>query len=111
MLFGDLSSPGIVDPGDVLRYTITVRNSAAVAVTGVTLRDMVPANTTYVANSTLLNGQPVGQPDGGVSPLVSGINAGTLRIAVAVESCQADGITDQKELARCTIRRAKAAEE
>jgi len=77
-LFGDLSSPGIVDPGDVLRYTITVRNSAAVAATGVTLRDMVPANTTYVANSTLLNGQPVGQPDGGVSPLVSGVNAGTI---------------------------------
>ena len=34
--------------------------------TGVVLRDAVPANTTYVANSTLLNGLPVGQPDGGV---------------------------------------------
>ena len=77
-LYGDLGSPGIVDPGDVLRYTITVRNSAAVAATGVIVRDQVPANTTYVANSTLLNGQPVGQPDGGVSPLASGINAGTI---------------------------------
>jgi large repetitive protein len=77
-LFGDLSSPGIVDPGDVLRYTITVWNSAAVAATVVILRDKVPANTTYIANSTLLNGQPVGQPDGGVSPLTSGIDAGTI---------------------------------
>ncbi len=73
-LFGDLGSPGIIDPGDVLRYTITVKNSAAIPATGVALTDAVPANTTYVANSTLLNGLPVGQPDGGASPLASGIN-------------------------------------
>src|SRR5262249_31619684 len=42
--------------------------------TGVVLTDAVPANTTYVANSTLLNGLPVGQPDGGAAPLASGIN-------------------------------------
>src|SRR5215813_5044112 len=73
-LFGDQGSPGIVDAGDVLRYTITVQNSAGIPATGVVLTDAVPANTTYVANSTLLNGLPVGQPDGGVSPLASGIN-------------------------------------
>jgi len=70
----DQGSPGIIDPGDVLRYTITVQNSAAIPATGVVLRDSVPANTTYVANSTLLNGLPVGQPDNGISPLASGIN-------------------------------------
>jgi len=37
----------------------------------------VPANTSYVANSTRLNGLPVGQPDGGVSPLASGIDLGS----------------------------------
>src|SRR5262249_5720663 len=74
VLFTDLGSPGIVDPGDVLRYTITVQNSAAIPATGVVLKDLVPANTTYVANSTLLNGLPVGQPDAGASPLASGIN-------------------------------------
>jgi uncharacterized repeat protein (TIGR01451 family) len=74
VLFGDLGSPGIVDPGDVLRYTITVQNSAAIPATGVVLTDSVPANTTYVADSTLLNGLPVGQPDGGASPLASGID-------------------------------------
>jgi large repetitive protein len=73
-LLVDLGSPGIVDPGDTLRYTITVQNSGAVPATGVTLRDSVPANTTYVANTTMLNGLAVGQPDGGVSPLAAGIN-------------------------------------
>ncbi|HKY32408.1 MAG TPA: hypothetical protein VJV23_07730 [Candidatus Polarisedimenticolia bacterium] len=70
----DLGSPGVVDPGDVLRYTITVQNSAAIPATSIVLTDTVPANTTYVTNSTLLNGLPVGQPDGGVFPLASGID-------------------------------------
>src|SRR5256712_4449446 len=78
VLFTDLGSPGIVDPGDVLRYTITIKNSAAIPATGVVLKDPVPANTTYVANSTLLNGSPVGQPDGGAAPLASGINVGPI---------------------------------
>ena len=73
-LLVDLGTPGVVDPGDTLRYTITVQNSAAIAATGVVLTDGVPANTTYVADSTRLNGLPVGQPDGGVSPLASGID-------------------------------------
>lgn len=70
----DLGSPGVVDPGDVLRYTITVYNNGNVPATGVMLRDGVPANTTYVADSLYLNGLTVGQPDGGMSPLVAGIN-------------------------------------
>ena len=38
------------------------------------MTDSVPANTTYVEDSTLLNGLPVGQPDGGVSPLASSVD-------------------------------------
>ena len=71
-LLVDLGTPGIVDPGDTLRYTITVQNSAAIPATGVVLTDAVPVNTTYVANSTTLNGLPV--PDVGGAPLASGIN-------------------------------------
>lgn len=70
----DLGSPGVVDPGDVLRYTITVYNNGNVPASGVVLRDAVPSNTTYVADSLYLNGLAVGQPDGGASPLVAGIN-------------------------------------
>ena len=55
-LFVNLGSPGIVDPGDTLRYTITTENSGAYAATGVVLRDTVPANTTYVANSRCSTG-------------------------------------------------------
>ncbi|GMR17910.1 MAG: hypothetical protein BMS9Abin33_0305 [Gammaproteobacteria bacterium] len=69
----DNGTPGIVDPGDVLRYTISVSNVGAVAATNVGFTDAVPGNTTYVADSVLLNGLAVGQPDGGVSPLIAGI--------------------------------------
>jgi uncharacterized repeat protein (TIGR01451 family) len=69
----DLGSPGIVDPGDTLRYTITIYNNGTVPATAVDLTDMVPADTTYVADSVTLNGLPVGQPDGGVFPLIGGI--------------------------------------
>ena len=70
-LLVDQGSPGVVDPGDVLHYTITVTNSGAVAATGVVLTDSVPVNTTYVADTTTLNG--IGVPDGGAFPLAAGL--------------------------------------
>ena len=70
----DNSSPGIVDPDDVLRYTITVYNNGSVPATIVELFDEVPANTSYVADSTTLNGSPIGVPDNGVFPLASRID-------------------------------------
>ena len=69
----DGSSPGIVDPGDVLRYTITVYNNGAVPATVVELTDDVPLDTTYVADTVTLNGEPVYQPDAGIFPLIDGI--------------------------------------
>lgn len=69
----DLGSPGVVDPGDTLRYTITIYNTGAIPASDVRLIDNVPPFTTYVANSTLLNNLPVGQPDGGSSPLAAGV--------------------------------------
>lgn len=69
----DNGLPGEVDGGDVLRYTLSVSNANAIAATGVQLTDAVPANTTYVADSTTLNGATIGTPDGGVSPLAAGL--------------------------------------
>jgi uncharacterized repeat protein (TIGR01451 family) len=69
----DNGSPGIVDPGDTLRYTITVYNNGAIPATNVVLADNVPPNTTYVADTTTLNGLQYGQPDNGSSPLAAGI--------------------------------------
>lgn len=73
VLVNDLGSPGVVDPGDTLRYTITIYNTGAIPATDVRLIDNVPPFTTYVANSTLLNNLPVGQPDNGSSPLAAGV--------------------------------------
>jgi uncharacterized repeat protein (TIGR01451 family) len=73
-LLVDNGTPGVVDPGDVLHYTITVYNTGTVPATGAVLKDQVPANTTYVANTLTLNSLPVGQPDGGGSPLIAGVN-------------------------------------
>ena len=73
----DMGTPGIVDPGDVLRYTIAIHNNGSIPATMVDLTDTVPANTTYVADSVTLNGLPVGQPDGGVFPLAAGIPVGS----------------------------------
>jgi uncharacterized repeat protein (TIGR01451 family)/fimbrial isopeptide formation D2 family protein len=69
----DSNNNGLVDPGDVLQYTITLNNSGATPATGVVLTDAVPANTTYVANSTAMNSAVVADPSAGVSPLTSGI--------------------------------------
>ena len=70
----DGGSPGIVDPGDTLRYTIQVYNNGAVPATIARLADLVPNDVTYVADSTTLNGEPVGQPDAGAFPLMNRID-------------------------------------
>ena len=67
-------STGIVNPTDVLRYTIAITNTGAIPATGVVFTDAVPADTSYMADSVFLNGLPVSQPAGGVSPLISGID-------------------------------------
>ena len=72
-LLVDLGSPGIVDPGDTLRYTITVYNNGTVPATAAELIDDVPNDVTYLEDTTTLNGLPLGQPDGGDFPLVDGI--------------------------------------
>jgi len=70
---GDGTTPGIVDELDTLLYTITVYNNGSTPATLVELVDALPADTTYVANTTTLNGHPVSQSDGGVFPLESGL--------------------------------------
>ncbi|MFL6646497.1 MAG: hypothetical protein ACJ8KO_00870, partial [Sulfurifustaceae bacterium] len=91
----DNGSPGIVDPGDVLRYTITITNSAATPATGVVLSDPVPANTTLVPGSVQLNGAPVSGATGPtlqipVGTLASGASA-TITFDVQVNAGVATG--------------------
>jgi len=70
----DNGTTGILDPNDIIRYTITISNIGAADATLVTFTDAVPTYTTYIADSVTLNGLPVAQPDGGVSPLITGID-------------------------------------
>ncbi len=65
--------PDLLLAGDTLRYTITVKNIGDENAVNVTLQDNTPANTTYVSNSTTLNGVAVADASGGVNPLISGI--------------------------------------
>jgi uncharacterized repeat protein (TIGR01451 family) len=65
--------PAVLLAGETLRYTITVQNVGTENATGVDITDAVPANTTYVADSTTLNGAPVADAAGGASPLINGI--------------------------------------
>ena len=66
------ADPNVLMAGDTLRYTITVRNIGTDHAHGVILRDLVPANTAYVAGSTTLNGVAVADGPNG-SPLINGI--------------------------------------
>jgi uncharacterized repeat protein (TIGR01451 family)/fimbrial isopeptide formation D2 family protein len=70
----DNGTPDIVDPNDVLLYTITATNLGSRPVTNVVLTDPVPASTQYRADSTFLNGDPVTDPAPNVSPLIAGID-------------------------------------
>lgn len=54
-----VSPAGSVSPGTVLSYTVAAANTGTLASTGSTLTDPVPANTSYVPNSTTLNSETV----------------------------------------------------
>ena len=48
----DTAPIGVLNPGDTVTYNITVKNSGSVVVNNVYVYDTVPANTSYVANTT-----------------------------------------------------------
>ncbi len=73
-IVNDIGTIGVVDPGEQLRYTITITNIGPIPATGVVLTDAIPANTSYLPNSVFLNTLAVAQPDAGISPLVAGID-------------------------------------
>lgn len=72
-LVEDNLSPGIVDPGDVLRYTFVVSNAGGVDATNVVLTDQLPNDTTYISGTTTLNGMAVTDSGGGNTRLDTGL--------------------------------------
>jgi uncharacterized repeat protein (TIGR01451 family)/fimbrial isopeptide formation D2 family protein len=65
--------PDVLMAGETLQYSITIKNIGNEDAVNVSLRDYTPAHTTYVANSTTLNGIAVSDPAPGVNPLQAGI--------------------------------------
>jgi large repetitive protein len=76
-LFTDLDGDGVTSPGDILLYTITIRNSGNSAATGVDLNDIPDSNTTLVAGSVQTSQGSVtrGNTAGDTSV---GVNIGTI---------------------------------
>jgi len=71
---GDVANNNVIDPGDHLRYKFFISNSGSMAATNVLLRDVVPLNSSYIANSTIINGVALVDPLPGILPLIAGIN-------------------------------------
>ncbi len=72
---GDTDQDGQLSPGDTARYILTVKNISSVAIPAVYVYDPLPANTTYVPNSTYWSSDGSTwtkippSDDGGVLPL------------------------------------------
>ncbi len=65
--------PNVLMAGETLRYTITVQNTGTDNASEVRIVDLIPANTTYVAGSTTLNGVALADTSAGTSALTDGI--------------------------------------
>jgi len=63
---------GTVTRGSVILYTLRAGNDGGAPATGCTLVDDIPTYTSYVTETTTLNGSPVADV-GGASPLVAGM--------------------------------------
>ncbi len=57
-LYGDDNGNGGLDPGDTILYSIRVVNSGIIPITDVFLIDTLDPNTTYVADTTVIDGLP-----------------------------------------------------
>jgi len=73
----DVNGDGVTSPGDILRYTITIRNSGTTAAMAVVFTDMPDSNTTLVVGSaqssqgTITKGNTAGDT-------AVGVNVGTI---------------------------------
>ena len=81
---------GLVQPGDIIEFTITVPNDGNMNATAVGVTDAIPTfGITYNAGSTELNGVPVADA-GGTTPLVGGLTvnspSGAAGVVVVGES-------------------------
>lgn len=65
---GDLDGDGVLSPGDVVLYTITINNISRVPVPDFVVRESIPDNTTYVPNSTFWGATAIPDNTGSGTP-------------------------------------------
>ncbi|GJM08649.1 MAG: hypothetical protein DHS20C11_09250 [Lysobacteraceae bacterium] len=80
ILVNDLNGDGGIDPGDTIKYSIDVTNKGVSSNQGVITADTLDPNTTYVENTTEVDGGSIADDSGGGAtpfPLDDdGVNAG-----------------------------------
>jgi len=62
-LYDDVDGDGVISPGDIMLYTISIENVSRAPVPDYVLTEAIPDYTTYVPGSTRLNGVTI--PDSG----------------------------------------------
>jgi uncharacterized repeat protein (TIGR01451 family) len=74
---------GLVEPGDVLTYRITVINDGGSVAPGVVVVDPIPGGTIYLAGSTRVRGAPIADVEGR-APTQGGLAVGDIEAGRAV---------------------------
>ena len=74
------------NPGDTLRYTISLVNSGLGTATGVSLTDVIPTNTTFVSGTLTIDGAVQSDPAGNITlPGLTVPASSTVEVAFDVE--------------------------
>jgi uncharacterized repeat protein (TIGR01451 family) len=76
--FSDIDGDGIINGGDTVEYKITVTNIGNINAAGVYMYDYIPPSTTYIPNTTKLNGVSVADKNGAMPFAVTGSPNGKL---------------------------------
>ncbi|MBO9200310.1 MULTISPECIES: T9SS type A sorting domain-containing protein [Niastella] len=66
--YTDIDGDGTINGGDTVEYKITVTNIGNVNAAGVYMYDYIPPSTTYIKNTTKMNGVAVADKSGGTMP-------------------------------------------
>ncbi|EDX72702.1 conserved repeat domain protein [Coleofasciculus chthonoplastes PCC 7420] len=107
----DSNGNGAADPGEELRYTITIENTGTGTSTNTILTEDIPANTTYVPGSATLNGNPIADangtlpfvsPNGGSVGNIAPGGTATVTFRVTINDPLPSGVTEINNTATVT---------
>jgi uncharacterized repeat protein (TIGR01451 family)/fimbrial isopeptide formation D2 family protein len=91
----DTAPTGVANSGDVLEYTVTLKNSGSSTVNNVVFTDPIPANTTYVSTSVTTSQGTLNTPATAVNVSVGSMLPGatvTITFRVTINANVANGV-------------------